>query len=161
MSQDQPGRPEPDEVESRLTDLHYAIFERLPDEGRSLSLRPMVVTVGHLREQLNALLQPGEPKLTSGMLMAELRTLTQVGLAVRVVNISGSTLGYQRTRRGAEIASAYKERVRAATSEPEPEPREPESEDGPEGQDEPTSERDVAAWVESRRTGGAYDHPER
>lgn len=121
------NQPSTGDVESRLTDFHYAIFERLPDEGRTLGLRPLVVTVPHLRDRLNDSLEPGVPPFTSPVVQTEMRTLGKFGFVVRQVTLSGSTLGWQKTRRASELLAEYKLRtaeiVRSQTeTEPEPEP---------------------------------------
>ena len=95
------------DVESRLSDYHYAIFELLPVEGQKLGYHPMVVTVPYMRDKLNAALPAGQPKLTSGSLMAELRELCKFGLTLRVTTLAGSTMGWQKTQRAAELLAAH------------------------------------------------------
>ena len=95
------------EAESRLTDFHYAIFALLPLEGQTLGYHPMVVTVRHMRDELNAALPTGQPQLTSGVLQAELRELAKIGLALKVTSLGSRTLGWQKTHRAAELLKAH------------------------------------------------------
>lgn len=96
------------QAEAQLTLLHYALFEQLPDEGRMHGWTPMVATSAFMRDRLNSQLPTGAPRLSSGQVAAELRNLATVGLAVKVMKpLSSDTLGWQRTKRAAELLAAY------------------------------------------------------
>lgn len=102
------------EVESRLTDFHYAIFDLLPDEGKMFGWTQMVISTRLLRDQLNGMLPKGAPKLSSGQVMAELRTLASYGLVEKVESLGGSTQGYQRKPRAIELLAERKRHAEAA-----------------------------------------------
>lgn len=121
MSQTPP--PEGD-VASRFTALHYAILDALPEEGKELSLRPMVATVRHIGKRINSTLETGE-NISSAVIQAELRSLRHVGYALRQTSLGGSTTGWQRTKIATVALKAYKAKnVEAAVADlpPEPEP---------------------------------------
>lgn len=107
-----------DEIASRLTDLHYALLECLPEEGKKVALRPMVATAKHARIRINELVGTGE-SLESSVIQTELKSLRHVGLAVRLTTLAGSTMGWQRTKLASELIALHKGREAPSSDDPD------------------------------------------
>lgn len=88
------------EVEEALTDLDFAIMERLPLEGSKLGYHTLAKQVRRLKAELNEGM-PEEAHVTSGQLNGRLRSLQAMGLVMaRTVQPQSAGAGWQITLRG-------------------------------------------------------------
>ena len=109
-------RIKPEDVESRLADLDYAIFERLPEVGQKLGYHPMIKSVRKLRDELNEGLPP-EARLSSGAVTVRLRMLRIGGLTEPVTTgFSDKPDGWQRTLRASELLAEMRRVEAEATA---------------------------------------------
>ncbi len=98
----------PEEIEASLADLDYAIFERLPEEGKMLGYHPMFVSTRYLADELNDALPEGTPReafLTVGQLGSRMTLLVRAKFVVPVyLGLHRRKIdGWQRTEKAKEF----------------------------------------------------------